>query len=103
MNEYGLRSAIKVPDLIIYGSNTVDEIGALAKNYGNRGVLIYGGTSFRKSGNHDRIMNILKKSALSIEEIGGISHDPDDKLVESVTDGMMLPKPLRSSQPTAGR
>ena len=93
MNEYGLRSAIKVPDLIIYGSNTVDEIGALAKNYGNRGVLIYGGTSFRKSGNHDRIMNILKKSALSIEEIGGISHDPDDKLVESVTDGILKINP----------
>jgi alcohol dehydrogenase class IV len=86
MSEYGLRSEIRVPNLILFGSNTIEELGDLSKKFGNRGVLIYGGSSLKNSGNHDRIIRILKKNALSIEEISGISHDPDNELVESITE-----------------
>jgi len=85
MSEYGLRSEIRVPNLILFGSNIIEELGDLSKKFGNRGVLIYGGSSLKNSGNHDRINRILKKNALSIEEISGISHDPDNELVESIT------------------
>jgi alcohol dehydrogenase class IV len=93
MGEYGLRSEIKVPALIVYGSGTVQELGKHAKKFGNRGVLVYGGGSLKKSGNHRRIIEILKQSGHAVEEIGGVSHDPDNALVEAVTEKILKLNP----------
>ena len=84
MGIYGLRSIIIGPDKIVYGTNSINELGNIAKGFGKHACLIYGGKSIFKSGNYDRIMNILKKSELKISELGGVSHDPDETTVHDM-------------------
>jgi alcohol dehydrogenase class IV len=86
MGPYGSTSVLKVPDLIVYGDNTVDTLGDYVKKYGNRAVLIYGGTSLAKSGNYERVMKILKKNSIDVSEISGITHDPDEITVKDVVE-----------------
>ena len=85
MSLYGLKSTLKLQELIVYGTNTIEDLGDYAKKFGKRGVLIYGGTSLVKSGNHERILHILKRNKIEFSEIRGITHDPDDELVKTIT------------------
>ncbi len=86
MSEYGSKSTLKIPELIVFGTNSIEDIGEHVKKYGKRAVLIYGGTSLVKSGNHGRIVDILKKTNIEVIEISGITHDPDDRTVKSIVD-----------------
>lgn len=86
MSECGLKSTLKTPELIVFGTNSIEDIGEHVKKYGKRAALIYGGTSLVKSGNHGRIVDILKKTNIEVIEISGITHDPDDRLVKSIVD-----------------
>jgi alcohol dehydrogenase class IV len=93
MSDYGLRSMLVLPDLIVYGTGSIDELGEHAKKFGNRGVLIYGGKSLKKSGNYEKIIKILKKSGIKYSEISGISHDPDDETVNTTTEKVLKMNP----------
>lgn len=84
MGIYGIRSTLKTPGQIIFGSNTVDELGDIAKSLGNRVCLVYGGKSIFKSGTYDRVISVLKKQSLTVEEVGGVTHDPDEILVKEM-------------------
>ena len=86
MGIFGLRSVIIGPEKIIYGTNTIKELETVAKKFGNHVCLIYGGKSIFKSGNYDRIINILNKSGLQISELGGVSHDPDEITVHNMVE-----------------
>ncbi len=86
MSILGLRSALKIPETILFGTNTIDELAEHIKKYGKRIALIYGGRSYYSSGNRERIMSILEKDNFKIHEIGGVSHDPDELLVRDVVD-----------------
>lgn len=85
MSLYGLKSTLKLQELIVYGTNAIEDLGDYAKKFGKRGVLIYGGTSLVKSGNHKRILHLLKRNKIEFIEIRGITHDPDDELVKTIT------------------
>jgi len=86
MSYYGIKSMLRLPGLIVFGSNMIDNVGEYAQKYGKKTVLLYGGKSFFKSGTHNRIINSLKKSGVEvIEEIGGISHDPDEEIVNHIS------------------
>jgi len=78
MGIYGLKSTIIGPDKIIFGTNSIEELGKISKIIGKHVCLIYGGKSIFESGNYDRIINTLKKSDLKISELGGVTHDPDE-------------------------
>lgn len=86
MSEYGLKSTLKTPELIVFGTNSIDDLGEYVKKYGKSAALIYGGSSLVNSGNLGRIVDILKKNKIEVTEINGISHDPDDRLVKSTVD-----------------
>jgi len=94
MSEYGLKSIFRLPGLIVFGSNIIDNIGKYALEYGNSAVILYGGRSFFKSGAHDRIASSLKKSGVEIlKEIGGVTHDPDEETVNSISSQVRDLKP----------
>jgi alcohol dehydrogenase class IV len=93
MSELGLKSELKVPDLIVFGTNTIDDLGYYGKKFGSRASLIYGGGSLRRSGNYERVVHILKNAQIDFTEISGISHDPDDTLVKSVTEEVITYDP----------
>jgi alcohol dehydrogenase class IV len=81
MAEYGLKSQLRVPELIVYGSNTVEELGTHARTFGSRAVLITGGSSLDRSGGHERILSILKDAGIALEIMRGVKHDPDERQV----------------------
>jgi len=86
MGIYGLKSTIIGPDKIVYGTNTIEELGYLTKEFGKHICLIYGGKSIFKSGNYDRIISILKKENLEVSELGGVPHDPDELTVRNMVE-----------------
>jgi alcohol dehydrogenase class IV len=86
MGVYGLRSEMCIPELVIYGTNTVKELGTRCKKYGKKTVLIYGGHSFMKSGNYERVKGALEREGLDVEEIGGVGHDPDEIIVKTTVE-----------------
>lgn len=86
MGIYGLKSTIIGPDKIVYGTNTIEELGDLTKEFGKHICLIYGGKSIFKSGNYDRIISILKKANLEVSELGGVPHDPDEITVRNMVE-----------------
>jgi alcohol dehydrogenase class IV len=81
MGIYGRRSTLLVPNTIVYGTGTVEELPEQVKRFGNRIVIVYGGRSFSESGIGPRILDILKKDRIEVHEIGGVVHDPDEELV----------------------
>lgn len=86
MSIFGIRSTLKIPETILFGTNMIDELAEHIKKYGKRIALIYGGKSYYSSGNRERIISILEKDNIQIHEIGGIAHDPDELLVRDVVD-----------------
>lgn len=81
MGNYGLKSILKIPELIIFGSNTVKELGEHVLRYGTRATLIRGGASLEQSGNLEKILSILGAAGISLQEISGVHHDPDESKV----------------------
>jgi alcohol dehydrogenase class IV len=93
MGVYGLRSELTIPELVIYGTNTVEELGTRCRKYGRKTALIYGGRSFKESGNHRRVEHALEREGLDVAEIGGVGHDPDEALVKTVVEKVLEVRP----------
>lgn len=83
MGEYGARSVLQVPGRIIFGTNTLNELGQVVESYGKRAVLVFGGSSLVKSGIYERIVTLLKDHGIQLHDIGGIGHDPDEEQVRA--------------------
>jgi len=86
MDEYGKRSLLKVPGTILFGTGTVEELGKLSGEYGTKAVLVTGGTSIRQSGNFDRICAALRRSDIDVQTVEGVTHDPDELLVDGIVE-----------------
>ncbi len=93
MGIYGLRSTLLMPKSIIFGTNTVEELPKLAKSFGERVALVYGGRSFSQSGTRERLMEIFEKDRIDVHEIGGVPHDPDENLVDKTVSAVRDIKP----------
>ncbi|UCB47248.1 MAG: iron-containing alcohol dehydrogenase [Spirochaetota bacterium] len=93
MGIYGLKSILKVPHTVIYGTDTISELPEQVKRFGKVAAVVYGGKSFSESGNRNKIMEILKSGNVAVHEVGGISHDPDELLVKSITETIISIKP----------
>jgi len=93
MGMYGLKSMLKVPTQVVFGDNTIEELGSHAKKFGKRVLLIYGGNSIFKSGNYDRVTETLRREGLEIKEYGGITHDPDEDLVQRAVENALSANP----------
>ena len=81
MGTFGLRSTLQVPDLIIFGSGTLQELGVQARRFGTSAVLIRGGGSLERSGALEKALSYLLKEGVTAHEMGGVGHDPDETQV----------------------
>jgi alcohol dehydrogenase class IV len=93
MGEYGKKSVLKIPEKVVFGTNTIEELGVYAREFGKNAAIVYGGKSLVNSGNHAKILNILKKEVNLIGEISGITHDPDETTVMAAVERVKLLNP----------
>ena len=78
------------PTKVVFGKNTVDQVGELVKKFGGTKVLIhYGGQSAVKSGLIDRVAASLDASCIPHVELGGVVPNPH---LEKVYEGLELCK-----------
>ena len=73
------------PTKLYFGEDSLSNLGAELKKYGQNVVLIYGGGSIKKNGIYDEVMAILKEEGKNITEIAGVMPNPTlEKLYEGV-------------------
>lgn len=78
------------PTKVVFGTDTVQQTGALVKAFGGTRVLLhYGGQSAKKSGLLDRIKESLDKEGLFYVELGGVVPNPH---LSKVREGIALGK-----------
>jgi alcohol dehydrogenase class IV len=81
MGILGMRSTLKVPELIVYGTGTHEELGTYIRRFGDRALLIRGGQSLERSGLLERLRTSLREQRITVHELGGVQHDPDETQV----------------------
>ncbi len=69
------------PTKFVFGKDSELEIGSLARQYGKKALLHYGGKSAKKSGLLDRITKSLNDAGIDVVELGGVQPNPRDTLV----------------------
>ena len=78
MNNFIFENSTKV----CFGKGCVKEfLACKIKDYGNNIMLAYGGSSVKKNGIYDEVVNILKESGKNITEFSGIMPNPTYKKV----------------------
>ncbi len=65
-----------IPTKIIFGKDTIPQIGPEAKAYGKKLLLVYGRSSIKKSGLYDTVLGALRKEKLKVVEHGGVRANP---------------------------
>lgn len=77
------------PTKILFGRGTVDAIGPETRAWGQRGLLVYGQGSLKRSGLYDRIVVSLQAAGVEVIEHGGVRSNP---LLSHVREGVQLAK-----------
>lgn len=74
------------PTEFVFGRETENEVGKLAKKYGaSKVLLVYGGQSAKKSGLLDRAINSLEDEGIEVFTLGGVKPNPrTDKVYEGI-------------------
>jgi alcohol dehydrogenase YqhD (iron-dependent ADH family) len=66
---------------VIFGRGTEDSVGAESSRYSKKALLVYGGSSIKKSGLYDKVAKSLKTSGVEWSDLGGAQPNPRLKLV----------------------
>lgn len=69
------------PTEIIFGKETVKELGNKIKGKYNKVLLHYGGGTIKKIGLYDQVLEELKKAGVQVVELGGVEPNPKLELV----------------------
>jgi alcohol dehydrogenase YqhD (iron-dependent ADH family) len=64
------------PTQIVFGPDTVQQLGGLVKPYGTKVLLVYGGGSIKKTGLYDAVMAQLTTIGASVHELPGVEPNP---------------------------
>ncbi len=65
------------PTRLIFGKDTIKDMGALIESYGDKKVLLlYGKGSIFKNGVYDTVIKSLKENNISYVEMGGVKPNP---------------------------
>jgi alcohol dehydrogenase YqhD (iron-dependent ADH family) len=64
------------PTQIIFGPDTVQELGGLVKAYGSKILLVYGGGSIKKIGLYDAVLAQLDSIGATVHELPGVEPNP---------------------------
>lgn len=70
------------PTRIIFGRGTEEKAGELAREYGKKVLLHYGGGSIKKYGLYDRVVQSLREAGVDFMELGGVEPNPRLRLVQ---------------------
>jgi alcohol dehydrogenase class IV len=78
---------LRFPTKIIFGRDSVDQIGAEAREYGDRALLATGKSAMRKAGIIDKVINLLKASGFKYVHLyDQVEHDPSTETVDRGTE-----------------
>lgn len=74
------------PTEFVFGKNTENKVGQLAKQYNaNNALIVYGGGSAVKSGLLERVTTSLQTEGINVTAMGGVRPNPtDDKVYEGI-------------------
>ena len=64
------------PTKIIFGRDTIGQIGPETAAFGKKALLVYGRSSVKKNGLFDQTMDSLQEAGLSVIEHGGVRSNP---------------------------
>src|SRR5574344_2137200 len=72
------------PTGVYFTSDAMEKAGSILKERGyKKAVLIYGGSSLKKSGQYSRLLASLKANDISVLEKGGVKPNPDISFIRS--------------------
>lgn len=74
------------PTEFVFGRDTENQVGGLARKYGaSKVMIVYGGGSVVRSGLLDRVRRSLTEAGITFCEMGGVQPNPtDDKVYEGI-------------------
>lgn len=78
-----------IPTKIYFGKDQLQNLGSVTKSYGKKVLLVYGGSSLKKTGAYDQIILQLNQNEVEIFELSGIEPNPK---VDSVRKGIEICK-----------
>ncbi len=79
------------PTTILFGTDTISQIGKETAAYGKKVLLVYGQNSIKQNGIYDQITASLRDASLEIIEHGGVQSNP---LLSHVREGIKKAKEM---------
>ena len=73
MNDFSFQNTTRVH----FGKNALSKLSSEVIRYGNKVLLVYGGTFLKKCGLYDKIVNELKKENIEIFDKISLAHSDD--------------------------
>jgi alcohol dehydrogenase YqhD (iron-dependent ADH family) len=64
------------PTKIIFGKDTIPQIGVETKQFGKKVMLVYGKSSIKNTGVYDKVVNSLREAQLEVVEFSGVQPNP---------------------------
>lgn len=77
-----MKFTFLLPVKIIFGTDSIENLGNEIKKIGNKTLLVYGKTSASVTGVLEKVKNILSRENIKIVEFSGISTEPTTEIVD---------------------
>ncbi len=65
-----------IPTKVYFGKGQVENLGAAVKAYGQKALLVYGGSSIKRTGLYDKVVQQLKDNGVQWVEQPGVEPNP---------------------------
>ena len=78
---------LRFPTKIVFGRDSIEQVGAEAREYGDKAILVTGKSAMHKAGVVDKVMDILKASGFKeIHLYDQVEQDPSTETVDRGTE-----------------
>jgi len=77
------------PTKIIFGQDTIGQLGGEAKSYGRKALFLYGQGAIKRNGVYDQAVDSLHAAGIEIVELNGVRANP---VLSHTRDGIALAK-----------
>ncbi|MEG2018074.1 MAG: iron-containing alcohol dehydrogenase [Clostridium sp.] len=72
-----------IPTKVYFGKGKIKNLGRIAKSYGEKALLVYGGGSIKSNGIYDAAVEKLKEAEVQFVELSGVEPNPRITSVEA--------------------
>lgn len=72
-----------IPTKVYFGKGKIKKLGEIAKAYGEKALLVYGGGSIKSNGIYDAAVEKLKEAGVQYVELSGVEPNPRITSVEA--------------------